>query len=433
MSDSENTFIKGILLLYHHPLETDAATVMENVNAFDYSKFNVWKVNTAFGFPPSLNDAQFEIVVLHYSIFGNWPYAISQPFLDYVASCRSYKIAFFQDEHHYCRERFEFLNRYAVNCVYTLVEPQHFKDVYLKYTSVATLVNYIPGYVADDLVAAAAKMYVPEDRRTTDVGYRGRPLPFYMGEGAQEKTRIGVQFRQCANDSGLRLDIETDEGQRIYGKQWHKFIANCRSMLGVEAGVSIFDLDGQARKEVQQVLADNPSIDFTEISEKVLSRWEGNLYYRTISPRHFEAAAFRVCQILFEGRYSGIMKPLVHYIPLKKDFSNFDECVRMFQDKSIREEITDNAYNDLIESGRYSYRSFMTSFDKVLAEAGLAPSRFSTRAESVLRQISRDTRWLELHSKKNNLIYSDFPGRRPLAALGGPVLRALRKLKRDIA
>ena len=59
-----------------------------------------------------------------------------------------------------------------------------------------------------------------------------------------------------------------------------------------------------------------------------LPRWEDNVYYRTISPRHFEAAAFRICQVLFEGRYSGVLEPMVHYIPLKKDFSNIDEVIR---------------------------------------------------------------------------------------------------------
>ena len=55
--------------------------------------------------------------------------------------------------------------------------------------------------------------------------------------------------------------------------------------------------------------------------ERLLAQYDGKgVYYLTMSPRVFEAAAVRSCQILFEGRYSGILEPMVHYIPLKKDF-----------------------------------------------------------------------------------------------------------------
>ena len=31
---------------------------------------------------------------------------------------------------------------------------------------------------------------------------------------------------------------------------------------------------------------------------------------------------------------------MVHYIPLKKDFSNFDEVIERFRDKDVRKELT---------------------------------------------------------------------------------------------
>ena len=68
------------------------------------------------------------------------------------------------------------------------------------------------------------------------------------------------------------------------------------------------------------------------LQEGALGRWDHNFSYRTISPRHFEAAAFRICQVLFEGEYSGVLRPMVHYIPLKKDFSNFDQVVGLIGD-----------------------------------------------------------------------------------------------------
>ena len=174
---------------------------------------------------------------------------------------------------------------------------------------------------------------------------------------------------------GLSLDIEANESKRIYGEKWYQFIGNCRFVLGVESGVSIFDVDDVIYEGYQRVMASNPRISFEEMSKELnFCDWEDRIYYRTISPRHFEAAAFQVCQILFEGKYSGIMSPMTHYIPLKKDFSNFDSVMKMFKDPMLRNELTENAYNDLIASELYTYKKFVSNvFDRVLLEAGLSP------------------------------------------------------------
>jgi hypothetical protein len=427
--------INGILVLYYHPLSAYAATVMENVKAFEqHSRFKVWNINTEFGFPESLKETEFQTLVLHYSLFGNWPYPLNESFLNYIERSRfSYKIALFQDEYHHCHQRFSFLNRFKVDCVYTLLEPAYFKDVYRKYTSVPKLVSYIPGYVAGELVEAAQQMSLPEERRAIDVGYRGRKLPFHMGRSAQEKARIATHFLELAKHSGLKLDIEIDEDRRIYGKKWYRFIANCRAVLGVEAGVSIFDLEDVVRTESERLLADRPTMSFEELSEKLLYQWEDNIFYRTISPRHFEASAFRVCQILFEGKYSGVMKPMVHYIPLKKDFSNFDDCVRLFQDKALRHELTENAYRDLIASGKYSYQKFIESFDRGLMEAGLKTEVTAEEATRVTKRLGREKIYLELLARKNSVLYRNFRGRRVLAGIGGPPLRMMRRLRQAIS
>lgn len=421
MAQSPHQPVNGILLLYHHPLRQNAATVMEHVNAFErHSQFSVWKVNTELGFPEKLHGIQFRIVVLHYSIFGTGRYYLNAQFLDYLAHCEhSYKIAFFQDEFRYCQKRFDFLNRYRVDCVYTLIEPAYFKDVYQKYTSVPKLVYSLAGYVSDDLLAAAPKYTKPDRERTIDVGYRGRRLAFYMGQGAQEKREIGVEFQARAQGLGLILDIEDEEQKRIYGDAWYEFTANCRAVLGVEAGVSIFDLEDKVRVECERMLAFNPNMSFDEISARVLAPWEDNVYYRTISPRHFEAAAFRVCQILFEGRYSGLMQPMVHYIPLKKDFSNFDEVIRLMRDDEVRQRLTENAYHDLIASGKYTYRRFTEGFDQDLLQAGFAPKMAESKAEQVQRLLAHGAAYRQVRAQVKETVQR--------VTYNNPMLRALLK------
>jgi hypothetical protein len=391
MKKPDTHMITGILLLYRHPLRQDASTIMEHLNSFArHSCFRVWSLNTELGFPEGLQELEFQILVLHYSLFGTGHYYFDDKFLDYLArSAASYKIAFFQDEYQYCQKRFAFLHHHRVDCVYTLLEPAHFQEVYQKYTTVPKVVYTLPGYVSDDLVALAQVLSKPDSEREVDIGYRGRRLPYYMGKGAQEKYEIAVGFKQRANALGLKLDIETEESKRIYGQAWYEFIANCRALLGVEAGVSIFDLDDAVRIECERLLALNPDLSFEEIPEQILRPWEGNIPYRTISPRHFEAAAFRTCQILFEGEYSGILRPMVHYIPLKKDFSNFEEVICLFKDRTLRYELSENAHRDLIASGQYTYRKFLEDFDRELFDIGFRPEVSAAETEYVTALLDR--------------------------------------------
>jgi hypothetical protein len=236
-----------------------------------------------------------------------------------------------------------------------------------------------------------------------------------MGKGSQEKYEIGVRFRELTEGSGLKLDIESSEGERLYGDRWYKFLGDCKGCLGTEAGVSIFDTEDIVRTEYERLISENPNITFEEMSEKLLNRYEGNIPYRTISPRHFEAAAFRICQILYEGEYQGILKPMVHYIPLKKDFSNFDDVINLFRNNQFRQQLTDNCFNDLIASGRYSYANFIASFDQELMAAGFTPptARDKNLTRMVSAAMSRD-RFLRippryLMAKGNRAFFSLFP------------------------
>jgi hypothetical protein len=418
--------IDGILLIYNHPLVKSAPTIMEHVDAFEkYSSFKVWKVNTECGFPKRLGEIRFKAIILHYSLFGYKPF-MTKGFLDYLeASRNSYKIAFFQDEHRFCKMRFGFINHYKIDCVFTLVEPDFFKETYQKYTDVPRLVYCIPGYVSDGMLEAGQRYFVSDENRGIDIGYRGRNLEYYMGKGALEKYEIGVEFKEKASGLGLKLDIEVEESKRIYGKNWYRFVANSRGVLGVEAGVSIFDVEDVVYEAYQRLMADSPKMSYEEMSERLNFRdWEDRIYYRTISPRHFEAAAFRVCQILFEGKYSGLMKPMVHYIPLKKDFSNFDEVIQLFRDPGLRKELTENAYNDLVANGDYTYKRFIeSSFDPVLLEAGLEPDISPTEFEEVTGLLDEDYWPRQVYGKVMSLRRLQFPGRSLLVPFVKPMLQ----------
>jgi hypothetical protein len=385
------TKIPGILVIHRHNLLPTASMVMEIVEAFPrHSRFKAWSVNTHLGFPDVLRDLDFEVIVLHYSLFAHLPF-VEDEFRAYLAeNVSSYKVAFFQDEYRFWPERAEVLNRFKVDCVYTCLEPDYYEETYGKYTWVPRLETYLPGYVSDEMLQRAQAERKPDGDRTVDIGYRGRLSPefIYLGTGALEKYEIALRFREKATGLGFVLDIETEENKRIYGNQWLAFLGNCRAVLGVEAGVSIFDIDNEIIPRYERFREEHPGLNYEQVYEQLLAQIDGKgVYYRTLSPRAFEAAAVGACQILYEGRYSGILEPMVHYIPLKKDFSNFDDVIRLFRDADVRRELTENCHRDLIASGAYSYRRFIEKFDEDLIEAGLEPRMSEQMARRVTERL----------------------------------------------
>ena len=213
----------------------------------------------------------------------------------------------------------------SFDCVFTCLEPSEFDKVYGRYSSVPRLVSNVPGYVPDSLREKARLFTVPDSERPVDVGYRGRPLPGLPRAGRPGARDRRPLRRARARGSGLRLDLAMREG------------IGCTAKTGIGSWPAVVACSAWSRASRASISRTRCSTSMSELSktrERVsvddlttLPRWEDVVFYRTISPRHFEAAAVRVCQILFEGRYSEAMEPMVHYIPLKKDFSNLDEVL----------------------------------------------------------------------------------------------------------
>jgi hypothetical protein len=120
------------------------------------------------------------------------------------------------------------------------------------------------------------------------------------------------------------------------------------------------------------------------------------------------------------------MDPMVHYIPLKKDFSNFDDVLAALKDDGLRRRITDRAYEDMIASGRYGYASLIADVDRELAAAGLTSevgAEERARITGALREGRRQlrfNRWRErTAATSRHLLY------RVVAPVSARVRRAL--------
>src|SRR3989338_4677851 len=87
-----------------------------------------------------------------------------------------------------------------------------------------------------------------------------------------------------------------------------------------------------------------------------------------ISPRCFEAIALKTAMILYEGEYSGILKPWRHFIPLRKDFSNIKDVVLHLKDTGRLQEMADRTYQEIALNPLYSCERFFSVFDSVVEE-----------------------------------------------------------------
>ncbi len=69
------------------------------------------------------------------------------------------------------------------------------------------------------------------------------------------------------------------------------------------------------------------------------------------------------------------MEPGHHYIELKKDFSNIKDVIAQIKDHDHCRMIAANARKDLIDSGRWSYKTFFKEFDADLRMLGLSSAK----------------------------------------------------------
>lgn len=213
------------------------------------------------------------------------------------------------------------------------------------------------GYVPEDYLELQ-KYVLPLRDRPILLGYRGRNIGGRYGKLGFYKFEIGRRMQEICDARGLRHDISMREEDRIYGTDWYAFTGRCRAVLGTESGSNVWDFDGTIEKQYQDLSAKlgRPATyeEFMPLVEEI----EKLSNIGEISPRHFEAAVLRTPMVLFTGRYSDILEPWTHYIPLEKDFSNVDEVFTALDDIPLLEKVVERAYEDLVLSGQYTYRAF---------------------------------------------------------------------------
>lgn len=339
------------------------STVTEHLSAFRaHSRYEVVFAHAVNEAPCLYDMAQFDVVVVHYSVRLSLPYYISPHVVESLTRCDAHKVLFIQDEYENTEQARRWIEHIGFKTIFTCIPdgqasiiypPDRFPDVEFK-------INFT-GYVPRSL--EIANDIPPLAERPLMIGFRSRPLHFRFGHLGRDKYVIGHRMRAICRERGIPHDIEVEEEKRIYGADWYKFLKSCRAFLGSESGSNIFDFDGSLIRCVDAAMRNNPWLTYEEVHERYLVEFEKQVRMGQVSPRVFECVACRTALILFRGNYSNVVEPDTHYIPLERDFSNVDEVLERINDLPGLEALTERAYRDVIGSRKYNYESFVTAFD----------------------------------------------------------------------
>lgn len=431
----------NVLLLVVQHGSSVANTMRDHIDALcSRSRHRVRKVQNylalygAYGgfigtLPRGLPLEAFDVLVVHYSNYMALPGHFDQAARDRIRAFRGLKAAFVQDEYRTVDATVAALRDMNFDVLFTCVPQGEVEKVYPKevlpnLTKVSTLTGFVP----DDLVTWTVP---PIRARPVDVGYRARVVPYWLGELGAEKWLIAPRFKRVARAAGLSENISHEEGDRLYGEAWTRFLLSCKAVLGVESGASVFDFSGELQKQVDAYVAAHPQVTFQEVQRRFLLPYEGRIRLNQISPRCFEAAALRTAMVLYEGKYSDVLQPWRHYVPLRKDFSNIDEVLAVLRDPERLQDMANRAYEEIALNHKYSYDAFVAKVDAVLFQEHerrvanrSAPRRISFAARMRMAMSLYPERMLPATVSVAHGTYVKLPA---------PVRRCIRPIVRKIA
>jgi hypothetical protein len=371
-----------------YPLRT---TMVEHLYAFGkYSNSQCYYLglDSIHRIPDYLLEIEFDLIIFHYGFVATrWAgrkgleEAVEQ--VRPLFSTAAIKAIMPQDEYKNSADICWLINSCHIDCVFSVSPVSEWPVLYPTVDRAKVrFYQVLTGYLDEDSIARLAELGKTEPR-TIDIGYRARNLPPWLGRHGYLKTEIAEVFKSRNAAFGLKLDVSTRPADTFFGDDWYRFLLRCKYFIGVEGGATVHDPTGEIWTRGEAYLKAHPNATFDEVEAACFPGLDGKLRLIAISPRHLEACATKTCQILVEGTFNGVLKPDLHYIPLRADFSNLDEVLQSVKDDTKRAEITERAYQDIVLSGQWTYRRAVR--DMIFEAVGvdvMADSYLTLRAET---------------------------------------------------
>lgn len=365
------------------------STVIESIHAWQFHSryevvvINLWPGGSGFlKLPVSVCLSDYDAVVVHPTVsyfahnLANLDRDLARGFLGYDGV----KVLMKQDEQVTTNQFVNIVAEKKFDLIFTCVPPLEQQKVYPPdVIGDCELIQVLTGYVSP-----AMRQRYERGHRDIDVSYRGSIQPLEFGRLGYEKRGIGDDVSRALTGQGLRLDISSQWEDRLLGEEWGRFLSRSRVVLGVESGSNLFDFTGEVAQWCRSYEAthsgDDPASEryYRTAHETYLHTFEDNVHYAQISPRHFEAAAAGATQILYEGSYSGIFRAKEHFMPLRRDLSNFAEIVDFIRDEAARIRMAERAFEEIILEKRNWYENFVAEADAAIERQREAKGKLST-------------------------------------------------------
>ncbi len=306
----------------------------------------------------------YDVVIIHYSICILFNDYVPRYLRKSLRAFKGIKIQVIQDEYRWVDRMMSEMVYLGIDGILSLVEKHKLDEVYHHPDLKDVLkVSSLAGYVSNEWVGTDTP---PTESRSRHLIYRGNHLPAWLGHAAHEKTTLTKKYLETLSDQDLVLDISSDPNDRIYGDEWLSFMKSGKAVIGLEGGASIFDFDESAEKNVRNYLCENPAAGYEQIHSEFLSSIEGNIIYRMITPRSFEAISTKTVQVMYPGEYSGILEAWKHYLPMNRDFSNANEICDMLRNDLFLQKMADETYEEIIESGKFGEERLGLGVDSMI-------------------------------------------------------------------
>ena len=307
-----------------------------------------------------------DIIVLHYSIMHGILFPHTRDLLNrYIYHLNNFRgkiVAIIQDEYYDVNQIRTVLKLWNVNLILSCVPKEHHRTVY-NTTPNAKIERVLTGYVPENKIFLKPQ---PIKERKTLIFYRGKNLPYYYGKLGQWKKYIGIKMKNYCEKSGIKnCNIAWDEKDKLFGNDWINAMHSSKVTLATPSGLNVFHYDNKIINICNKM--QRSGIPY-EIVEKQCNLQDGPIPMGQVSPKMFEAAMCGTVLVMYPGTYNGVFKKDIHYIELQPDFSNIEDVMKKIHDNDFLQKMSDRTYKDIVESGKYSYKTFINKVDGWLDE-----------------------------------------------------------------
>jgi hypothetical protein len=320
--------------------------------------------------PRWLTRLPFDLIVFHTTLLSQrWhppTFKWLQRRLEPIKRLQIPSVAIPQDEFLHTDALADFLVDFDVRHVLSCAPEGEWPKIYARVIDRVSIDTVLTGYLEPRTVDRIERLRAEVgEARDIDVGYRAWKAEAWLGRHGVLKTEIAGAAHEAADRLGMTNDISVDPKDTLLGDDWFRFLIRCAATIGVEGGASVLDHDGAVKECSDAFVGQHPDASFAEIEQACFPGRDGELHFFALSPRHLEACATRTLQVLVDGEYGGVLKPNVHYLPVKRDLSNLPDALDASRNRALRAEITERAYRDVVASGRYSSGSLAEAIARV--------------------------------------------------------------------